>query len=293
VSAHAGRLGRRLDENVHLDRPLDGHREISRDIARTGRRARRLRACAVGGVIVCALVAPATAWAADPFGTAQLTQEVNAAVTQATAAVPATTAQTLSAQTVAAATKTVDAVTRQAAAAASNAAAEAQRQAQRATTVASVPAASGTAVRARVRTHRRTTRRRAPAPTRSSASRGSLTPHSTRLASAESSVPRQLTASSAGGSADRAQDGGAQAAGTAPRPTRQSLPQRSPPLPLPPQPGAALSGQGGGHGPSTTPILAALTAVLLLIAFEFLPRTLPPRAFRKPRQIALRPEHPG
>lgn len=300
MSARAGRMRRRLDENIGFDRPLDGNRDFSRTVSRTGRRARRIRACAVGGAVICGLAAPATARAADPFGTAQLTQEVNAAVAEATTAlapqpsaaaapVPQAPASTLSAQTLEAATKTVEAVTTQAAGAASSAASEAQREAQGATTVPSVPAAFQTAA-PRVRAHRRATAHHVPTAAPSSASQSSLRPRSVPLAGAESTtVARLLTASPAG----RAQGSGARAAGAASKPTRASLPQRSPPLPLPPQPGAALSGQAGGHGPPTPPVLATLAAILLLMAFEFLPRTLPLRAFRKPRQIALRPEHPG
>jgi hypothetical protein len=78
-----------------------------------------------------------------------------------------------------------------------------------------------------------------------------------------------------------------------PKPTRPSLPQRSPPLPGPPQPGAALAGQAGGQGPLPPLVVGTLAAVLLIMAFEFLPRALPPKAFRKPRLIALTPWHPG
>jgi len=54
-----------------------------------------------------------------------------------------------------------------------------------------------------------------------------------------------------------------------------------------------MTSQGGGQGPLTPLVVGALAAVLLIMILEFLPRTLPPKAFRKPRLIALTPWHPG
>jgi len=284
MSARLGRRPRRPDENVRLYRPVDGNTDVS--ARRAGRKTRVARACALGGAIACGLFAPAIARAADPFGTAQIATEVNAAVAQATAMVPrapaAAVAPVESAKTLEAATKSLEVATKQAAAIASSATAEAQRQTQSVVGV-SAPAAKG---------HRRTTGHRARTAGRSSAPRSRLSPGSGLLPSTESDVagpPDSPSAALTG----RAQGTRAPASSASPKPTRPSVPERSPPLPLPPGPGAALSGQAGSHGPLMPLVLGALAAVLLMMAFEFLPRALPPKAFRKPRLIALTPWHPG
>jgi hypothetical protein len=242
------------------------------------------------------LAIPATSHAADPFGTAQFVQEVNSAVREATAMAPhasmavavppADTSKTLEA-----ATKSLELATKQAAAAASNAAAEAQRATQSAA-LESRPGAVRRAARPAAKAHRRHAARRASPAGRSSL-RGPLARE--LLAGSEGAAARLVSPSRADLPAGRAQNGTARAAGASPKETRGPTPQRPPRLPLPPQPGpgATLSGQGGGHGPLMPLLLGVLAGALLMMAFEFLPRALPPKAFRKPRLIALLPWHPG
>lgn len=291
-------MGPRLDENARPERPLDANPDVSPH--RPGRRARI--ALALGAGIACAFVIPATAHAADPFGTVQLAQQVNqqvnAAVTQATAAVPHASAGAVNpanpadpSKTMEAATKSLEVATKQAAAIASNAVAEAQRATQSAA-IASMPSAVGPATGPRAKNaHRRAAghRHRAAGPSPSQAT--SLRPRSSLLAATSGSAAR-LLASPSGAHAGRPQSSGASASRAPSKPTRSSLPQRSPP-PRTPQPGAAMTSQGGGQGPLTPLVVGALAAVLLIMILEFLPRTLPPKAFRKPRLIALTPWHPG
>jgi hypothetical protein len=299
MSARIGRMGRRLDENVRPERPLDANPDVS--APRAGRSLRV--ACALGGAIACGFVIPATAHAADPFGTAQLVQQVNqqvnAAVTQATTAVPHASAAVAvnpanpadPSKTMEAATKSLEVATKQAAAIASNAVAEAQRATQSAA-IASVPSASGIATRPRAKNaHRRAAGHRHRAAGHSPAQATSLRPRSSLLAATSGGAAR-LLASPSGAHAGRPQSSGASASRAPSKPTRSSLPQRSPP-PRTPQPGAAMTSQGGGQGPLTPLVVGALAAVLLIMILEFLPRTLPPKAFRKPRLIALTPWHPG
>jgi hypothetical protein len=234
--------------------------------------------------------------AADPFGTAQIAAEVNAAVAQATAMVPQTSgtvplAPVDTAKTLDVATKSLEVATKQAAAVASSAAAEAQRQTQSAV-VASVPAVSGHVAQPAPKARRGTTRHRVRTGGRSSAPQSSLRPRSSVLAAADGSAAPVLVSPSAA-LTGRPQNSGAPASRVKPKPSRPSLPQRPPPLPLPPQPGSASAGQAGGNGPLTPLVVGALAAVLLMMAFEFLPRALPLKAFRKPRLIALTPWHPG
>jgi hypothetical protein len=293
MSAGIGRLRGRPDENVGPNRPLDGNRRIS--TARIGRKARI--ACALGGALACGLLIPATANAADPFGTAQLVHEVNATVRQATAVAPQTSAAVPVApvdtsKTLDAATKSLEAATKQAAAIASSAAAQAQRETQAATVGSGPGGTAARPVRAHVKPHRRAAGHRVRPAGRSSALRSSLRPGSSLLAATDSGAAR-LLASPSGAHAGRPQSSGAPASRAMPKPTRPSLPHRSPQLPRTPQPGSALTSEAGGHGPLTPLVVGALAAVLLMMAFEFLPRALPPKAFRKPRLIALTPWHPG
>jgi hypothetical protein len=295
MTARIGRKARRLDENVRLERPLDANPDVSPP--RAGRRTRA--ACALGAAIACGFVIPATAHAADPFGTAQLVQEVNAAVTQATAMVPQASAASGvapvpldSSKTMEAATKSLEVATKQAAAIASEAAAEAQRATQSAA-VASVPSAAGPAAHPPAKkAHRRAAGHRHRPAGRSSAPQSALRLRSSLLAARDGGGTR-LLASPSMAPAGRPQSSGAPASRATRKPTRPSLPERSPPLPRTPQPGAAMTGQGGGQGPLTPLVVGALAAVLLIMILEFLPRTLPPKAFRKPRLIALTPWHPG
>lgn len=293
MSARPGRMRPRLDESARHFRPVDGKPDVS--ARRAGRKRRIARACALGGAIACGLVIPATAHAADPFGTAQIAQQVDAAVAQATAIVPQAsgTATPLvdSTKTLDAATKSLEVATKQAAAIASNAVAEAQRETQ-SVVGASAPAVAGDAARPTVKAHRRATRHRVRTAGRSSAPQSAFRPRSGLLAATDGGAAK-LLASPSTARVGRPQNSGAPASRVTPKPIRPSLPQRPPPLPLPPQPGSALAGQAGGNGPLTPLVVGALAAVLLMMTFEFLPRALPPKAFRKPRLIALTPWHPG
>jgi hypothetical protein len=270
---------------------VDANSDLS--ARRAGRKTRIARACALGGAIVGGLVAPAMARAADPFGTAQIAEHVDAAVAQATAMVPQASASAVapvdSAKTLDVATKSLEVATKQAAAVASKAVAEAQRQTQSAA-IASVPAVSGDATRPTVKAHRRTRGLRVRTARRSSAPRSSPRSRFSLFAATDGGAARLISPSTA--PAGRPQSSGAPASRAMPKSTRP-LPQRPPPLPRSPQPGAALAGQAGGQGPLTPLVVGALAAALLMMAFEFLPRALPPKAFRKPRLIALAPWHPG
>jgi hypothetical protein len=85
-----------------------------------------------------------------------------------------------------------------------------------------------------------------------------------------------------------------QIAKAAPRPQRSAAPGR--PLPAPPSPSrpdASSAGQSEGQSTPVPSLLAALAGVLLIFGLNFLPRTLPKSAFRKPRLVALPPWHPG
>jgi hypothetical protein len=293
VSARIGRIGRRLDGNVQFVRPVDGNRVES---SRPGRNARVARACAVACAIGFGLIAPATARAADPFGTDQLVQDVNTAVAQATTAASQATGAAAavspeSSKTLDAATKTLEAATTQAAAVASSAATQAQDETKQAATV-SVPAtAPRETARAPAKPHRRAAIHRprhvAKSTALGSALRAAIVPR------AAGEIPSLGTTSRTTIADRRGQTGSARTARSAPKPVQWQLPRRSPPLPPQPQPGTVLSGQGGGHGPLTPLVVGALAAVLLAALLEFLPRRLPQLAFRKPRQIALAPWHPG
>jgi hypothetical protein len=296
VSARIGRIGRRLDGNVQFDRPVDANRI---DPSGPGRKKRVARACAVAGAIACGFIAPATARAADPFGAGQLAQEVDAAVAQATAAASQASGAAgvgvvspESTKTLADATKSLEVATTQAAAVASSAATQAEQETQQ-PAAASVPSgASPEPAHARVSPKRRAAVHRPRRAARSTPLRSAL--RTAVVSHTEGKIPSLPTPSRRATIADgRGQTGGTRTSRGAPEPARWPPPRRSPPLPPLPQPGAALSAQGGGHGPVMPLVLGALAAMLLAALFEFLPRTLPLPAFRKPRQIALAPWHPG
>ena len=286
----------RLDGNVQFDRPVDANRIDPS--GHPGRKKRVARACAVAGAIACGFIAPATARAADPFGTGQLAQEVDAAVAQATAAASQASGAAgvgvvspESTKTLDDATKSLEVATTQAAAVASSAATQAQQETQQ-PAAASVPSgASPEPAHARVSPKRRAAVNRPRRPARSTGLHSAL--RSAVVSHAEREIPSLSTASRPTIADRRGRSGDARTSRAAPEPARWPPPRRSPPLPPLPQPGAALSAQGGGHGPLMPLVLGALAAVLLAALFEFLPRTLPLPAFRKPRQIALAPWHPG
>jgi hypothetical protein len=292
-----GRMRTPLDESVQFSRLLDGSSNVL-DVspARCGRRARLTRASILVGAIVCAIAAPATARAADPFGTQQIVQEVDSAVAEATAtAIPQTSVAAAAApadptKNLDSATKTLQTATEQAAAAASSTAAEAERAVQSAS-VASAPASSATTSRAPAKMHARAAPRRARRPARSP--KAGRTERPTPLTSSQSNVVRIQPAKPATLALDHAGRGNARGSRATSKPTAGPTPQRPPPSPLPPRPGTTLSSQGGGQGPPAPLVFGALGALLLLIALEFLPRVLPTKAFRKPRQLALAPWHPG
>lgn len=293
MSTRIGRIDRRLDGNVQFVRPVDGNRVVS---PTPGRKRRFPRAWVLAGAIACGLVAPATARAADPFGSDQLVQEVDSAVAQATAAASqasgsAGIASPETAKTLETATKSLEVATKQAAAVATSAATQAQHETQQAAFVPVHTGAPPVRARAPLRPQRRAAGRRPRRADRSSplqrAIRSAVAPR------AEGTTPVLPKASRATIADARGRTGSARTARATSEPNRSPLPHRGPSLPQPDQPGAALSGQAGGHGPLTPLVLGALAAVLLTAFFEFLPQTLPLRAFRKPRQIALAPWHPG
>jgi hypothetical protein len=79
-----------------------------------------------------------------------------------------------------------------------------------------------------------------------------------------------------------------------PRPERSAAPAWPlPSWPMPPRPDASSSGLSGGQSTPIPSLLAALTGLLLIFGFHFLPRLLPLPAFRKPRRIVLPSWHPG
>src|SRR5919201_1380863 len=293
VSTRIGRIDRRLDGNVQFVRPVDGNRVVS---PTPGRKRRFPRAWVLAGAIAGGLVAPATARAADPFGSDQLVQEVDSAVAQATAAASqgsgsAGIASPETAKTLETATKSLEVATKQAAAVATSAATQAQHETQQAAFVPVHTGAPPVRARAPLRPQRRAAGRRPRRADRSSplqrAIRSAVAPR------AKGTTPVLPKASRATIADARGRTGSARTARATSEPNRSPLPHRGPSLPQPDQPGAALSGQAGGHGPLTPLVLGALAAVLLTAFFEFLPQTLPLRAFRKPRQIALAPWHPG
>jgi hypothetical protein len=294
VSARIGRIGPELDENVQFDRPVDANRIDPS--GRPGRKRRVARACALAGAIACGLVAPAIARAADPFATGQLAQEVDAALAQASAAASQASAAAgavspESTKTLDDATKSLEAASTQTAAVASNAATQAQQETLQ-PAAASVPSgASPETARAPKRPHRHAAVHRPRHAARPTALHSAL--RSAVVSHTEGKIPSLPTTSRPTMADRRGQTGDARTSRAAPETTRWPPPRRSPPLPPVPQPGAAVSGQGGGHGPLMPLVLGALAAVLLAELFEFLPRTLPLPAFRKPRQIALAPWHPG
>jgi hypothetical protein len=296
-----GRKRPRLEENVRLDGGLDDKSTISP----AGGRRRVRRRCIVALAVVCSLGAPATGRAADPFGTAQLTGEVNAAVAQATAAASeASEAASQASQRVSSApttlpagsttaselaTKTADAAASQAAHVASTVGAQVQREFQSVAT--SPPAAHSVPARARVKKKKVQRHPHHAARTTASApgARGVRSPIRTSIAQKlvpVASVQRPAL------SANRTERDSASARATS-KPTARPMPQRNAPLPLPPRPGATSSGQGGGQGSPMPLVVGALASLLLMFALQFLPRTLPPMAFRKPRFLALPPWHPG
>jgi hypothetical protein len=302
MTSRLGRADRSLDENVRLHRPLDD----TSDVSATGIGRKGIgRAPVLVGVIVCGLVGPAAARAADPFGTASLGQQVDTAVATAAGAVspqaaavsppalePASVAPVNEAATKTAemaATKTVELATKQAAAVASTATADAQREIQR--TAPASPSASSQAPSTE-RAHRRAARHRTRRARRSASSLHvpPTVPTSTenRVALVPTKVVDQRFAQT------RREGRGGPGARATPETRAGPTPQRHPPSPWPPGPGgAAVSGQSGVHGPLSPLLVGALAAALLALAFEFLPRALPLRAFRKPGHLPLPPWHPG
>jgi hypothetical protein len=293
-------MRRQVDENLRPDRPLDDTGAVSAtDRGRNGRRRIR-RASILVAAIVCGLVGPTTARAADPFGADQLVQQIDAAVATATgpaspqASSPASAPLDAASSAAAAATKTVEAATTQAAAVASTAAASAQQQIQSTaatseSTAPALPSASTPAARSR-KVPQGHTRNRGRRATRSESS--PRVP-STIFTSTENRVAQVPTKSWPSASSKRAEHDGSSGA----RETRETkagpMPQRPLPSPSPQGPGMAPSGPGGAHGPLTPLVVGALAAVLLMFGFELLPRALPLLAFRKPGHLPLPPWHPG
>ena len=289
-----------------LDANLDGSSRFSRPSA-----GARL---ALAAAIVCGVAAaPATARAADPFGTGALVQQVNdqvnAALAQAGTAVPSAPAVPVDARQLVAQVSPRAVSTQPAPMTASSGSKAALALAASAPAV-SVPtpapavgaktlAAAGsrpTAEKPRARRHHarvhaktsameRSTASSRPAPSGGfssviggsgySATRTAIVSHARATATASARIRRAPSA----------------------RPSRNAPagvePQRLPPVPLPPGPGVASPDQGGGQGSVMPLVVGAIAAAIVILGFPLLPRTLPRPAFRKPRPIAFPPWRPG
>jgi hypothetical protein len=256
----------------------------------------RGRVIAIIAIVCGGLAAPGTARAADPFGTADVMREVDAAVAEATALAPREDAKTW--ERVAPATGTSPGhvaasasgkVLEAAAAAASSvttAASGSTGAAPTASPAASVRSFTELRVRAGPRARTRTVRRVSSA-RRVSTTRSSTLVTGSGQSFARASVTSRTTVVTGSARIRRAHD--ARPKHTAPAGV---VPQRLPPVPLPPR-DATSSGQGGGQGPLMPLVVGALAAVFLILAFELLRRVLSRPAIRKPRRISLPPWHPG
>jgi hypothetical protein len=305
-----GRKHRRLDETLRIGRfsaELDANFSVVAEASRGGAPS-RARVCAVVGAILCGvLVAPGMARAADPFGTEQLLAEADAAMAQATAQISQQTAQA-SAQVSpttatthpsqepakswsSAAPSSSSAVSAQpiaqVEAAVSMAVTEAAKVASSVGSAASTKATSGAAAPAQPARGPVTRKARRPAHReKASTARPALPRISEQSTLQNVATPRVALSTSAQVHPSDTR--------RSPKPVAGAVPQRLPPLPLPPRPDTTSSGQGGGgQGPPVQLVVGALAALLLLLGFQLLPRVLPRPAFRKPRRIALSPWHPG
>jgi hypothetical protein len=312
----AGRKRGRLDETPRiawlsdrlddLSAELDGNRDAATAYGGRSPFSRARAWVLAGAILLGVLVAPGTATAADPFGTQQILDQAEAAVTQATSQISQAAAQTTAQVSPANAAATVPqgpAKSWSSAQPTSSSAGAAQPLAQveagvadavkEATTVASrvglavseaqsptaAPAQPAPRVAAPKARHSKPREKEStvrPALPRSSAHPSLRIVATSRVALPTSAHVRRT---------DTRQS---------PKKVAGAVPQRLPPLPLPPRPDTTSSGQGGGgQGPSVQLVVGALAAMLLLLGFQLLPRLLPRTAFRKPRRIALSPWHPG
>jgi hypothetical protein len=262
--------------------------------------ASRARVIAIIAIVCGGLAAPGTARAADPFGTADLMMggEVDAAVAEAAALVPQEGGKTWASAAPATSTSSVQPAASESGSALEAAVTEAAAAASTATnevggSAASPPATSVRStmelrVRAGPHVRTRTVRRASSSSRRSVSATRSLTlVTSSGRSVARASVTSRTTVVTGSARIRRAHDA---------RPTHTApagvLPQRLPPVPLPPH-DATTSGQGGGQGPLMPLVVGALSAVMLFLAFELLRRVLSRPAIRKPRRISLPPWHPG
>jgi hypothetical protein len=309
-----GRIGhrdwtKRADFRL-LDANLDGSSRFSRPSA-----GARL---AVAAAMVCGLAAaPATARAADPFGTGALVQQVNdqvnAALAQAGTAVPSAPAVPVDARQLVAQV-IPRAVSAQPAPTTASSGSEAALALAAGAPAVSVPTPAPAA-------GAKTWAAAGPRPT---GEKPRARRHHTRVhakARAKTSAMERPTASPrpapSGGFPSALGGGGYNATRTAivsharatatasarirrapsARPSRNAPagvePQRLPPVPLPPGPGIASPDQGGGQGSVMPLVVGAIAAAIVILGFPLLPRTLPRPAFRKPRPIAFPPWRPG
>jgi hypothetical protein len=260
--------------------------------------ASRARAIAIIAIVCGGLAAPGIARAADPFGTADVTGEVDAAVAEAAALVPQEGGRTWTSAAPASSTSSVQSAANESGNALEAAATEAVAAASTATTEAGGSAAPPPAtsvrstmelrVRAGPRARTRTVRRASSSTGRSVSTTRSLTlVTSSGRSVARASVTSRTTVVTGSARIRRAHDA---------RSTRTDpagvVPQRLPPVPLPPG-DATSSGQGGGQGPLMPLVVGALAAVMLFLAFELLRRVRSRPAIRTPRRISLPPWHPG
>jgi hypothetical protein len=270
----------------------------TRSLAAPRRAASRARVIAIIAIACGGLAAPGTARAADPFGTAGVREEVDAAVAEAASLVPQEGGKTWTSVAPASSTSSLQRVANESGSALEAAAKEAAAAASTATTEAGGSAVRPPATsvrstmelrvragpRARTRTIRRASSSRGPS---ASATRSLTLVTSSGRSVARASVTSRTTVVTGSARIRRAHD--ARSTRTDPA---GAVPQRLPPVPLPPR-DATSSGQGGGQGLLMPLVVGALAAVMLFLAFELLRRVLSRPAIRRPRRISLPPWHPG
>jgi len=268
----------------------------TRSLAAPRRAASRARVIAIIAIACGGLAAPGTARAADPFGTAGVREEVDAAFAEAASLVPQEGGKTWTSVAPASSTSPLQRAANESGSALEAAATEAAAAASTATTEAGGSAVrpptnsvrSSTELRVRAGPRTRTVRRASSstAPSVSTTRSVTLVTSSGRSV-ARASVTSRTTVVTGSARIRRAHD--ARSTRTDPA---GAVPQRLPPVPLPPR-DATSSGQGGGQGLLMPLVVGALAAVMLFLAFELLRRVLSRPAIRRPRRISLPPWHPG
>jgi hypothetical protein len=287
-----------------LDENLDGS-------ARFNQPSRRARLAVVVAILCGVLAGPATARAADPFGTAALVQQinsqVNAALAQTATAAPAAPAAPVDARQLVASVmrKTVSAAPTPAGSGSTGALALATNPpvVSASTTApgvgsktfdAATPGHSAAKPLLRARARARVQARTSPQKRLSARADADASGFSTVFGGSSYGATRVAVVSHA-----RVTAKASARIRSSPnaRPTRNASagvePQRHPPIPLPRGPGAAAPDLGSGQGSVMPLVVAAVLAAMIMFAFPLLPRTLPRPAFRKPRRIAFPPWRPG